>query len=161
MFQPALNECCKRLPSYIFESSSFSKLSGDPKHTHDRALLWIEIVEEYTRRELTHGKDKPIAISDLSAQLELAWEDTYIAGIWRTSLIHHLAWSRHKIPSKRHLPPSIYRAPSWSWASIDGPVRLMMLEEVDAEFIEHSVTPKRAEAPLGQVKDGKIVLLAA
>ena len=36
-----------------------------------------------------------------------------------------------------------------------------MLEEVDAELIEHSVTPKRAEAPLSQVKDGKMVLLAA
>ena len=37
----------------------------------------------------------------------------------------------------------------------------MMLEEVDAELIEHSVTPKTAGAPLGQVKDGSIVLLAA
>ena len=32
-----------------------------------------------------------------------------------------------------------------------------MPEEVDAELIEHSATPKRAEAPLGQVIDGKIV----
>ena len=160
-FHPALTEGCKRLPSYVFDSPSLGKLNVDTQTTRDRALLWIEIVEEYTRRELTHEKDKLIAIGGVAAQLEIAWEDTYIAGMWRTSLIHHLAWSRLKVPSKTYPPPSIYRAPSWSWASIDGPVRLMMLEEVDAELIEHSITPKMAEAPLGQVKAGKMVLLAA
>ena len=90
-FHPGLTEGCKRLPSHVLYPSSLGKLSGDPKVAHDRALLWIEIVEEYTRRELTHEKDKLIAISSIAAQLELAWEDTYIAGMWRTSLIHHLA----------------------------------------------------------------------
>ena len=160
-FHPALTEGCKRLPSYIFDPPSLSKSTASKKTLFDRALLWIDIVEEYTRRELTHEKDKLIAISGIAAQLELAWEDTYVAGLWRTSLIHHLAWSRHRVPSKNYHPPTAYRAPTWSWASIDGPVGLMMLEEVDAELIEHSISPKRAEAPLAQVTGGKIVLLAA
>ena len=160
-FHPALTEGCKRLPFYIFDLPSLRKSTVDKKILFDRALLWIDIVEEYTRRELTHEKDKLIAISGIAAQLELAWEDTYVAGLWRTSLIHHLAWSRHRVPSKNYRPPTAYRAPSWSWASIDGPVGLMILEEVDAQLIEHSVFPKRAEAPLGQVTGGKIVLLAA
>ena len=54
----ALTEGCKRQPSYVFKSSPLSKLNNDRKFTHDRALLWIEIVENYTRRELTHEKDK-------------------------------------------------------------------------------------------------------
>ena len=33
---------------------------------------------------------------------------------------------------------------------MDQPVRLMMLEEVDAELVEHAVIPKRAEALLGR-----------
>ena len=160
-FHPALTEGCKRLPSYVFDPPSLSKSTVDKKTLFDRALLWIDLVEEYTRRELTHEKDKLIAISGIAAQLELAWEDTYVAGLWRTSLIHHLAWSRHRVPSKNYHPPTTYRAPSWSWASIDGPVGLMMLEEVDAELIEHSISPKRASAPLGQVTGGKIVLPAA
>ena len=112
------------------------------------APLWIEIVEEYTRRELTHEKDKLIAISGIAAQLQLACEDTYVAGMWRTSLIHLFTWS---IPSKRYLPPSIhssYPPAGRGHLSMNRPVRLMMLEEVDAELVEHSATQKRAEAPL-------------
>ena len=71
-FHPALTEGCKRLPSYVFDSSSLSKLGDDVKVTHDRALPWIEIAEEYTRREMTLEKDKLIAISGITAQLELA-----------------------------------------------------------------------------------------
>ena len=160
-FHPALTEGCKRLPSYIFDPPSPNKSTVDKKTLFNRALLWIDIVEEYARRDLTHEKDKLIAISGIAAQLELAWEDTYVAGLWRTSLIHHLAWSRHRVPSKTYHSPTAYRAPSWSWASIDGPVGLMMLEEVNAELVSHSISPKRVEAPLGQVTGGKIVLLAA
>jgi hypothetical protein len=45
---------------------------------------------------------------------------TYIAGLWRERLFCHLLWTVARSPESTHL--SFYRAPSFSWASIDGAV---------------------------------------
>lgn len=63
-----------------------------------------------------------MAISGLAKDMkkrlrELGCEcDGYLAGVWRHQLPWALMWVMRG-PSKR--PPS-YRAPSWSWASVDG-----------------------------------------
>ena len=68
----------------------------------------------------------------------------------RMCLYHHLAWCGHKLPWKKYRPPTVYCAPSWWWAFYRW-----------ARQAGHSVVPKKAEAPLGQVNGGEIVLLAA
>jgi hypothetical protein len=45
---------------------------------------------------------------------------TYIAGLWRERLFCQLLWTVARSPESTHL--SFYRAPSFSWASIDGAV---------------------------------------
>lgn len=50
-------------------------------------------------------------------------KDDYVAGMWRRYLEGKLLWMAHG----NHKPgsctrPREYRAPTWSWASIDGPV---------------------------------------
>ncbi|TVY28751.1 hypothetical protein LHYA1_G002184 [Lachnellula hyalina] len=60
-------------------------------------------------------------------QLQRLWQnscfdDGYCAGLWRKYLPSQLLW-RADIHTIGHLRRSIeYRAPSWSWASLDGPI---------------------------------------
>jgi hypothetical protein len=91
---------------------------------------WDGIVSEYTRRHLTQGDDKLAAISALAKKCSALTEAKYLAGIWFDYyyIRDQLLWKplRNTTPS---LPcvgdccfKSRYRAPSWSWASVDGAI---------------------------------------
>jgi len=43
--------------------------------------------------------------------------DVYIAGLWKMAFAEGLLWSPLRYQNTR---PKDYRAPSWSWASVDG-----------------------------------------
>jgi hypothetical protein len=62
--------------------------------------------------------DRLPALAGIARELEIAWKDTYVAGMWLSNLFEWLTWySDCKEP-----PKSAYRAPSWSWASVDGTI---------------------------------------
>lgn len=94
------------------------------KLTHTR---WLGLVEQFTHKEITRPSDRLPAISSVMKRISItysAW--TPIWGMWLQSLSTSLAWTvnctgedsgRH--PCRVH--PQYY-APSWSWASVDGPV---------------------------------------
>ncbi|KAK3172697.1 hypothetical protein OEA41_006021 [Lepraria neglecta] len=68
------------------------------------------------------SEDKLIAISGIASfvQQESAEEFPldYVGGIWSQSLTSGLLWYVDK--DRRLSRPSKYRAPSWSWAAVDG-----------------------------------------
>ncbi|KAH6989608.1 heterokaryon incompatibility protein-domain-containing protein [Ilyonectria sp. MPI-CAGE-AT-0026] len=86
-------------------------------------LLWFRIVGLYTASALTVPSDKLIACSGIVKRMAEIVQDDYVAGMWRRYLEGELLWS---VPGnhqpERWTRPKEYRAPSWSWASIDGPV---------------------------------------
>ncbi|KAF4634163.1 hypothetical protein G7Y89_g3947 [Cudoniella acicularis] len=50
-------------------------------------------------------------------------EDEPLAGLWKESLLDDLLWQPHYLLYENEVEPSLpnqYRAPSWSWASLDG-----------------------------------------
>ncbi|KAM0083876.1 hypothetical protein ACKRZS_003916 [Fusarium odoratissimum] len=86
-------------------------------------LLWLRIVELYTASALTVPSDKLIACSGIAKRVAEIVQDDYVAGMWRRYLEGELLW----MVQGNHQPgrwtrPREYRAPSWSWASIDGPI---------------------------------------
>ncbi|EXK76562.1 hypothetical protein FOQG_18701 [Fusarium oxysporum f. sp. raphani 54005] len=86
-------------------------------------LLWLRIVELYTASALTVPSDKLIACSGIAKRVAQIVQDDYVAGMWRRYLEGELLW----MVQGNHQPgrwtrPREYRAPSWSWASIDGPI---------------------------------------
>jgi hypothetical protein len=92
-----------------------------PCKMHDQSFdRWLSIVEDYSRRYLTDEDDKLPALSGLAADYQRKWNDRYLAGVWQRQLWKQLQW--YAVPSNYRIPrrPSKYRAPSWSWASIDG-----------------------------------------
>ncbi|KAL9576050.1 MAG: hypothetical protein Q9212_007429 [Teloschistes hypoglaucus] len=77
--------------------------------------IWREVVGMYTAGKLTYpAKDKLMAISAIAKKLYP--EDTYLAGLWRDELPEQLLWTT-ALGCHRADP---WRAPSWSWASVDG-----------------------------------------
>ncbi|OCK75828.1 HET-domain-containing protein [Lepidopterella palustris CBS 459.81] len=95
--------------------------------TDDLEVRWRKIVAAYSSLKLTFAKDKLPAISGLAKQMQShRQDDTYLAGLWRNSLIEDLLWRVTKVdtenedptPKKPSWRPAQWRAPSWSWASV-------------------------------------------
>lgn len=89
--------------------------------------LWRKVVRNYTMRDLTKKSDRIIAISGIGSMLGKLLNDELIAGIWKGRFAAHLTWSVKHHEHGERLPPSYqrpssFRAPTWSWASVAGPV---------------------------------------
>ena len=88
---------------------------------------WYQIVEAYTMRILTYPSDKLPALSGLATRTKQRLlpkncgdsNNRYLAGLWECDLLTGLAWTAvgDPIDWSRATP---YRAPTWSWASVDG-----------------------------------------
>jgi len=81
---------------------------------------WCEIIAGYTKCGLTQSKDKLVAIAGIAKRLQPYLNDAPCAGFWRKSLAHGLAWTWAR--GGQLYRPDTIRAPSWSWASVEGPV---------------------------------------
>jgi hypothetical protein len=88
---------------------------------------WQVLVTDYSARDLSLSTDKSPALSGLAQAFEVQLQDDeYLGGVWRRSLLDDLLWVHKPVSIGRQTVqrrPSEYRAPSWSWASIDGNVR--------------------------------------
>lgn len=120
------------------------------RYDHRKELVkdgWMRLVEKYTARTLSYTSDKLIAVSGLAQMVELVSSlspgsprneherrrssgTKYLAGVFRAALPRHLLWHAQDrdtdVPEGAILDsqsrPTPYRAPTWSWASIDTPV---------------------------------------
>jgi hypothetical protein len=105
------------------------RANAEPESEFARELRieWGKIVHSYAACNLTRATDKLIALSGLTSRVQLYTGWRYLAGLWETNLRQHLFWyiqsqsptTRKWVPGTR---PSVYRAPTWSWASIEGSV---------------------------------------
>ena len=142
----------------------------------DMRLLWHRLIMDYSRCNITKISDKLIAISGLARRFAEALEQDsqdYAAGLWASDLAFSLCWHGDLFPLTRG-PPSHrhteHVAPSWSWASVSGYIRLldpiiaksytdigMEISVLCDEFkvVMEPVTPNN---PFGQVSSGKISL---
>ena len=83
--------------------------------------LWDNIVYNYTGRMVTQIEDKLIALAGVASRFGARWKKgEYLAGLWLDNLQHDLLW--HMADGAQSPRPKEYRAPSWSWASVEGPV---------------------------------------
>jgi hypothetical protein len=119
---------------------------------------WNEILRIYSRKALSWESDKLPALSGLARLFEQKYGDEYVAGLWRSNIVEGICWQTYGDPHSR---PKKYRAPSWSWASIDGLISITsigswkdLVEVVDVQ------TQVKGENRLGEVSGGNIVLRA-
>ena len=82
---------------------------------------WEVSVGEYTARSMTNHSDKFAAIAGIAKHLQKVIGGKYLYGLWEGDLIAGLLWRTYSgSPHWRSASRDVYRAPSWSWASIDG-----------------------------------------
>ena len=131
-----------------------------PNHNPElkKQFTWAFIIEDYASRRLTFAKDKLPALSGLARQMSrIRPGDTYLAGLWSKDLPNNLLWG---VTSEGRRPPT-YRAPSWSWASLDG--RLGALDKSFnsrdgfCQILDASTTTSGLD-PFGEVSGGFIKL---
>ncbi|KAI1850941.1 hypothetical protein JX265_007266 [Neoarthrinium moseri] len=80
---------------------------------------WHQIVQEYSRLNLTFSRDRLPAISGAARILSQFQGSAYYAGLWRASFVRDMMWKRHGSSQKSK---KLDKTPSWSWASINAEV---------------------------------------
>jgi len=121
--------------------------------------VWWTHMKRYTSLNLTQTSDKLIALAGIAkkfAQHHGLQGTDYLAGLWRQNLARELLWRLMKRGSGSR--PRQYRAPSWSWASVDGHVDNPFSgnERVVTTVVEADVCT--VKGPFGPVKSGFLVL---
>jgi hypothetical protein len=82
--------------------------------------IWYNsvVAQSYSRRKLTREEDKLTAISGIARAFFRHFRCQYVSGLWLDDIIFGLSWRRRGSAVR----PSAYRAPSFSWASLDATV---------------------------------------
>jgi hypothetical protein len=87
-------------------------------------IIWGEIISGYTQCELTFETDKLVALSGIAERMQRCTGLSYVAGLWEESLLYYMFWQSKPRYSgyvqENCKRPLTYRAPSWSWASVEG-----------------------------------------
>lgn len=109
-------ECRVTTGSEFLPNGFPDKLGSQLVRPEGKAWNWYDIVSDYSRAYLTHGADKLPALSGVARRQHEATGDEYLAGMWREGLIKQLGW----MTLRRKKRPE-WRAPTWSWTSIDTP----------------------------------------
>lgn len=101
---------------------------------------WYYLARQYSHRRLSYATDKLPALSGLAAEFRNFTGDSYLAGLWRGDLVGGLLWAASTTDRLRRTKE--YRAPSWSWASVEGEI---YYEGILAWDIEDLRVPRRFE----------------
>ena len=105
-----------------FRNSYSSSRLSIPGKSANCIADWQACVEHFSGLSITVASDKLVAFSGIAKRFASLLQDEYIAGLWKRSLPYLLAWRISGALDNRHVRPVAYRAPSWSWAAIDGPI---------------------------------------
>jgi hypothetical protein len=123
--------------------------------------IWNNVLLHYTQGKLSHGSDKLIALSGVVRFVSKCLQHPhYLAGLWKMDLAQSLLWQSGDVECSRARE---YRAPSWSWASIDGLITPgtaldpeITKEEFVIDVLEAQTTLLISSNPFGPVTAGSI-----
>ncbi|KAF1849663.1 HET-domain-containing protein [Cucurbitaria berberidis CBS 394.84] len=127
---------------------------------------WQRIVAQYTLRSLTVPGDKLPAISGIASKIRKATHSEYIAGLWKGNIALDLLW--HASPPATSGSGAFvldtWRAPSFSWASLDVAITYTFLDDEEREtftptaaLLASSIVPTGLN-PMGAVSGGSLTL---
>jgi len=151
-------------------------VGGSTREALGHSEHWMTVVEEFTQRNLTFGKDKLPALAGVASEFSKYKPGEYLAGLWKGKLRIYLSWyapvfqgGTEDLTSR----PAQYRAPSWSWASVDGALNVLRAEsefhgtEVDWKRLSNTIRcdildcwtkPLSPDMPFGEVVAGALIL---
>lgn len=124
--------------------------------------FWSRIVHTYSRCQLTNPGDKLIALSGIAKMMRERLDDEYVAGMWRRYLASQLSWyvdDCQQATGQLAIRPQAYRAPSFSWASLEAAVILPDYtdEDIIIEILEVKLC-STTDDDTGQLDSGFILI---
>ncbi|KAI0350136.1 HET-domain-containing protein [Trametes cingulata] len=132
---------------------------------HEVHVAWLRLVEDYTRRSVTVPSDKLVACGAIAEAFQRVLRSDYVAGLWRETLPCDLLWLKASEAGPGLTRPAQYRAPSWSWAAVDGGIAMPRNEPDPPPDYYPAVVVIRCEAiledarvPFGQVTGGSLAI---
>ncbi|KAJ4174180.1 hypothetical protein NW754_004595 [Fusarium falciforme] len=110
--------------------------------------LWDWIVFTYTKRQLSNPHDIFAAIASIALPISEVLGSRYLAGLWECDLVRGLLWRPGHLmgsrfgPGTRPLPTRfaaapVVRAPSWSWAAIQGSVLYVSRDAFKRKLVKY------------------------
>lgn len=100
---------------------------------------WYQMLELYTRRHMTNPADKLTALAGIAQVLHDTLKCKYIFGLWEDDMIRGMLWTTNTKHYSREWAKPLrrsveVRAPSWSWASVEGHVTVDHLERTESKY---------------------------
>lgn len=103
-----------------------------------RFEAWCNCVDQFSGRKLSVPEDKLKAMTPIAKIIDDGNMGEYLAGVWSKNIAFGLAWGRVYSLLK---PAPKYRAPSWSWASVDGSISSTCTAWPENMMQEHAKDP--------------------
>jgi len=159
-----------QLPLFVTHPTIATTLASDPHIetfiaqalTRTFYFFWYDKVSIYSKRSLTFPADKLPAMAGLASRVRSITNDEYFAGHWRYQLERSLFWNA----SDKACRPKTYRAPSWSWASMEGEL-WWDFRDTREEYHEAPIriidtrTAVQGQNAFGRVTDGCLCIRAS
>jgi len=137
----------------------------DSGTSEELCAVWAQLVRVYSQCNLTRGSDKLVAIGGMAKEMNRALgpNDRYLAGIWSGNILYQLLWYHGSDgAASTGTRPEAYRAPSWSWASMDGVIDIDLPGPSPNLALNFHVTVRDVhieqvtDDPFGQIREGFI-----
>jgi hypothetical protein len=108
---------------------------------------WRDLVVNYSRLKFTFEKDRLVALNGIHTLFKEKRGDTYLAGLWSSSLVRDMLWNVYWTEPKAKTRRGTF--PSWSWASVNSHI----------EYVSRADRPGKAMiSPLQQSQTNLIVM---
>jgi hypothetical protein len=120
--------------------------------TRSRTKWWQNIVETYTGMHLTFESDIFPALQGIASMVQQHRNCAYYAGLWEDSLVEDMLWYSHK-PRIRQRN---FRAPTWSWASVNGQVTYQKAAAKILATVLSVRTLPVGKSALGELREGSL-----
>ncbi|KAK0750527.1 heterokaryon incompatibility protein-domain-containing protein [Schizothecium vesticola] len=141
--------------------------------------IWDIIMRLFSRRQINNqpgrqdrDQERLMALSRIAGQFSktstmlTGMEDSYLAGIWRGDLLKSLLWridtefhqGQPSYPYPHWRRPRQPRAPTWSWASVEGATVIDPLTAMEVKASVGKVAVRRLDEndPFGKVVSGML-----
>ncbi|KAI1111257.1 heterokaryon incompatibility protein-domain-containing protein [Nemania sp. NC0429] len=148
-----LSEATTDMVDPSMSTSLASSLNPHPSPEYDGwRRNWTNLLQDYQARRLTNLDDMLVAVSSVGTLFARYMHTEFVAGLFERDLGIDLLWKRAN-SSEAQIRPTKYRAPSWSWASINSKTEnhimnkeLRVLDDVTIQVLpwpdQHPLTPQ-------------------
>lgn len=128
----------RRLRGVLFQPPRSARVRGLASRTQIAFSVWADLMESYSLCKLTNAEYKFAAFAGIAQHMQSIFNGSpYFAGFFEFELPEALLWyvQWHARPkTKPVLQSKYYRAPSWSWAATDAPVRYLIRFHEDVQL---------------------------